>query len=90
LRFLFTISATDEASGFKFGMPLGFAKAHHKIARRRKVSVALGEGSYPNLGFSFNKPSMTKGSDFKIGNLVGFARVYHKILPRRKKGVALN
>jgi len=30
------ISKTDEASDFKFDVQLGFAKAHHKIARRRK------------------------------------------------------
>jgi len=31
-----------EASDFKFGMQLGIAKAHHKVARRRIVGVALG------------------------------------------------
>jgi len=30
-----------EASDFKFGMQLGFAKAHHKITPR-EVGVALG------------------------------------------------
>jgi len=29
------------ASDFKFGTPLGFAKAHHKITCRRKGGVAL-------------------------------------------------
>jgi len=38
----FNISATAEASDFKFGMQLGFAKAHHKITPRQKVGVALG------------------------------------------------
>ena len=32
----------DEASDFKFGKPLGFTKAHHKISRKRKVGVAMG------------------------------------------------
>jgi len=40
----FNISATAEASDFKFGMQLGFAKAHHKITPRRK------EGRGPKLG----------------------------------------
>jgi len=38
--FPFNISATAEASDFKFGMRLWFAKAHDKITRRRKVGVA--------------------------------------------------
>jgi len=33
--FLYNISATAVASDFKFGAQLGFAKAHHKISRRR-------------------------------------------------------
>jgi len=41
LEFPFNIFATAKASDFKFGMLLGFAKAHDKIARRRKVGVAL-------------------------------------------------
>ena len=36
------ISAIDEASAFKFGMPLGLAKAHHQIPLTEKVGVALG------------------------------------------------
>ena len=41
-RFPFNISATAEASVFKFGTQLGFAKTHHKITPRGKVDVALG------------------------------------------------
>jgi len=41
-EFPFNISATAEASDFKFGMQLGFGKAHHKITFRGKVGVALG------------------------------------------------
>jgi len=36
------ISVTDEASDFKFGMQLGFVKAHHQISLKEKVGVALG------------------------------------------------
>jgi len=40
--FPFSISATAEASDFKFGTQLGFGKAHHKITPRGKVGMALG------------------------------------------------
>jgi len=33
-------------------MQLGFAKAHHEITRRRKVDMALGQGSSPKFGGS--------------------------------------
>jgi len=36
------ISVTDEASDFKFGMPLRFAIAHHQIPPEEKVGMALG------------------------------------------------
>jgi len=40
--FPFNISATAEASNFKFGTQLEFAKFHHKITFRGKSGVALG------------------------------------------------
>jgi len=42
LGFPFYISATTEASDFKFSMRLGLARAHHKTTPRGKVGVALG------------------------------------------------
>jgi len=36
------ISVTDEASDFKFGMQLGFAKAQHPILLEQKMGAALG------------------------------------------------
>jgi len=36
------ISVIDEASDFKFGMQLGFAKAHLQISVEEKVGMALG------------------------------------------------
>jgi len=36
------ISVTDEASDFKFGMQLGFAKAHHQIPLEEKAGLAPG------------------------------------------------
>ena len=38
------ISVIDEASDFKFGMQLEFAKAHHKITRRSKGVYGPGLG----------------------------------------------
>jgi len=40
-RFLY-ISVIDEASNFKFYMPLRFAKAHNKIPLEEKMDVAQG------------------------------------------------
>jgi len=45
--FPFNIFATAEASDFKFGIQLGFAKAHHKITPRRKVGGGLGLKEIP-------------------------------------------
>jgi len=46
--FFFNISATAEASDFKFGLQLRFAKAHDKIILKEKVGVALhGQGELP-------------------------------------------
>ena len=42
LGFPFNISATAEASDFKFGTQLEFAKTHHKITPRRKSGRGLG------------------------------------------------
>jgi len=44
------ISVTDEASDFKFGLQLLFAKAHHVIPLEEKVDVVLGEGSSSKFG----------------------------------------
>jgi len=42
LRVPFKIYTMTEASDFKFGAQLGFAKTHHKTTPREKVDVALG------------------------------------------------
>jgi len=90
LEFPFNISATAEASDFKFGMLLGFAPGHHKITPKEKSGRSTGLGKLPKiLGFPFNIFATIEDSDFKIGRLVGFANAHHKISPRRKKGVAL-
>ena len=55
LGFPYNISATTGASDFKFGAQLGFAKAHHKITRRRKGGRGPGLGEFPKIwGFPFH------------------------------------
>jgi len=39
-----------EASDFKFGAELGFAKTHQKTTPRGKIGVALGYGSFQIFG----------------------------------------
>ena len=59
-----------EASDFKFGTQLGFAKAHHKITPRGKSGCGLGLGELPKiLGFPFNIHATAEASDFKFGSL---------------------
>ena len=78
LGFPYSISATAGASEFKFGMQLGLAKVHHKITRRRKVEVDLGQGSFQITvwGFPFNIYTMVEASDFKFGT-----QAHRKITP---------
>jgi len=52
-RFPFDISAKTEDSDFKTGRLVGFAKAHHKVTPRGKVSVALGWGAPQNFRVPF-------------------------------------
>ena len=49
LGFPYNISAMAAASYFKFGAPLGFAKTHHKITRRRKSGRGPGLGELPKI-----------------------------------------
>jgi len=89
LRFHLNISATAEASDFKFGTQFGFYKGHHIITPRGKSRCGLGLGELPNiLRFPCNISAATEDK-IKIGRLVGFAKAHHKIPPRRKEGVAL-
>jgi len=56
--FPFNISATAEASDFKFGTQLGFAKANRKITPRGKVGVPSVREAPLYLGFPFNISAM--------------------------------
>jgi len=51
-RLPFNIYATVEASDFKFGIQLGFAKAHHKIAYRKNWVWPWARGAPKNYGVS--------------------------------------
>jgi len=64
----FNTSATAEASEFKFGMQLGFAKAHHKITPRGISGRGPGLGELSKiLGIPFNISATAEASDFKFG-----------------------
>jgi len=85
--FPFNISATAEASDFKFGTQLGFVKAHHKITPRGKSGGGLWLGELLKiLGFSYNISATAKASDFKFGTQLRFVKAHHKITRKRKGG----
>jgi len=80
LELPFNISATAEASDFKFGMQLGFAKGHHKITPRGKSGRGPGVRKLPDIwGFPFHMSATAEASDFKFGMRILFAKDRHKI-----------
>jgi len=59
--------ATAEASEFRFGIKLGFAKAKRKIACSEKNGRDPGLGELPlNFGVSFNISAMADGGEMII------------------------
>jgi len=77
------IFVIDEASDFKFGMQLRFAKAHHQIPLEEKVGVGPGLWELSEIyGFPFNISATAQASDFKFGTQLGIAKAHHKITPR--------
>jgi len=48
LRFPFNISAATEASDFKFGIQLGFAKGHKKSHQEKKWAWSWARGAPQN------------------------------------------
>jgi len=65
--FPFNISATAEASDFKFGTQLEFAKAHHKITPRRKGARGSGLGEHPKIwGFAFSIYTVGNGWSYPL------------------------
>jgi len=60
------------ASDFKFGAQLGFVKAYHKIARRRKGGRGPGLQELPKIcGFPFSIYTMAEAEEFKFGAQFG-------------------
>jgi len=49
MGFPFNICTTAEDTNFEFGIPLGFATAHHKNHNERKNGGGLGLGKLPNI-----------------------------------------
>jgi len=72
-----------EASNFKFGTQLEFAKTHHKIAPIEKSNFCK------ILWFRFNIYTVAENRNFKCGTQLVFANAHHKITPRRKVKVVL-
>ena len=87
-KFLY-ISVTDEASYFKFGLQLGFAKVHHQIPLEEKWVWPWARGAPQILGFPYNISETAGASDFKFGAQLEFAKAHHKITHRRKSGHGL-
>jgi len=84
------ISIIAEASDFKFGRQLGFAKAHHKITPIGKSGYGLGLGEIPKiLWFHFNIYTMAEARDFKFGIQLRFAKAQYKNHTQRKSGRGL-
>jgi len=80
--YIYTVA---EASDFKFGTQLGFAKDHNEITPTGKSKYGLGLGKLPNiLCFYFNMYTMTEVRDFKFGTQLGFAQAYHRTRPEKK------
>ena len=75
-----------EASDFKFGTQLTFAKAHHKITSIGKSGCGHGLGELPKiLGFLCNISATAEASNFKFGTQVGLAKAHYKNHNQRKK-----
>jgi len=86
----FNISAKAKDSNFKFGLPLTFVKAHHKITSRIISKCGTVQWEPPIFDAPFNICAMTEASDFKFGLRLGFAQTHHKMPPRKKTvGLAL-
>ena len=86
-KFLY-ISVIDEASDFKFGIQLGFAKFYHQITLDEKVDVALGRKLPKIWELPFNISATAEASNFKFCTHLGVARAHHKTSPRGNVGVS--
>jgi len=81
----YNILPTTEASDFKFGVMLAFAKAHRKITLKKNWAWSRASGAPKKIwGFHFNISAMAEASDLKISKWLEFSKVHHKIPPRKK------
>ena len=88
--FPFNISAMAGASNFKFCMPLGSFKAHHKITPVGKIRCGIGLGSSPKFwGFPIIFLQRLKLATSKMACGWDLPRHHHKNPHRRKSGRAL-
>jgi len=79
-----------EASDFKFGTQLGFAKTHHEIPHGRKSGRGPGLEDLPKiLGFPCNICATTEASNFKFGMHLCLPRTTIKTTARGKVGEAV-
>ena len=63
-----------DASNFKFGTQLGFARAHRKITLTDKSGRGRVLGELPKFcRLPFNISAKAEASDFKFGKPLGFA-----------------
>ena len=79
-----------EASEFKFGMQLGFAKAHHKITFRGKSGRGPGLGELPKIfgPFLIFLQLLKLANSYLVCSL-GLPRPIIKLHPEKKVGVVL-
>ena len=88
--FPFNISATAEASDFKFGEQLEFANSHHKITPRGKSGGALGLGELLKmLRFPYNISVMAGVATSNLACSWGFPRPMIKSHADERVGMAL-
>jgi len=78
-----------EATDFKFGTQLGFAKAHHKITPVKKWAWPLARGAPKNFGVPYNISATAEASHFKFCMQLGLAKAHHKNHNERKKWLGL-
>jgi len=85
LGFPYNISVTAEASDFKFGMQLEFAKDHCKITRRRKDGRGAAPGELPNIwGFPSIFTQWLKVATSNLVHSLGLPRPIIKPHPEEK------
>ena len=84
--FSFNIYTMAEASDFKFGTQLWFAKAHHKVTPIEKSGHGWPcvRGAPQILRFH----TMAEARDFEYGTQLGFDKAHHKTTPSEKVGLA--